>query len=158
MRPTEPLPLYHSWSLDQVRERLPLAWDLGQGEALAAMGAGLWQCDLSDDRLTWTAGVFDLFGLSRRIDPNRPVSLTLYRHDSRAALERLRAYAIKHKRGFTLDAEICPASANLRWMRLVALPVLNGSDVVALRGVKHDVTPEYRHLSSNVTRIGPTLL
>ena len=51
-------------------------------------------------------------------------------------MEKLRAYAIKHRRGFTLDVEIKPAQAACRWMRLVAAPVCVGDEVVRLQGLK----------------------
>jgi hypothetical protein len=52
-------------------------------------------------------------------------------------MERLRAYAIKHRRGFTLDAQVRAAAAGEhRWIRLVAAPVCKGRRVVRLRGIK----------------------
>jgi len=62
--------------------------------------------------------------------------VALYAEDSRAIMERLRAYAIKHRRGFTLDAEIRPALTGSRWMRLIAAPVCEGGRVVPLQGLK----------------------
>jgi hypothetical protein len=53
----------------------------------------------------------------------RDETVALYCEGSRAAMEKLRAYAIKHRRGFTLDVEIKPAQAPQRWMRLIAAPV-----------------------------------
>jgi hypothetical protein len=54
-------------------------------------------------------------------------------------MERLRAYAIKHRRGFTLDAEIRPSLTGSRWMRLIAAPVCDGDRVVRLHGLKQIV-------------------
>jgi len=52
-------------------------------------------------------------------------------------MERLRAYAIKHRRGFTLDAQIRPAvGGKYRWMRLIAAPVCSGERVARLHGLK----------------------
>jgi hypothetical protein len=51
-------------------------------------------------------------------------------------MERLRTYAIKHKRGFTIDAEIHAAVGANRWMRLIAAPVCDGARVIALHGLK----------------------
>ena len=51
-------------------------------------------------------------------------------------MERLRAHAIKHQRGFTLDVEINPATGGRRWMRLIGAPVCEGGRAVRLHGLK----------------------
>ena len=98
--------------------------------------AGLWECDLSDDSLVWSGGVYDIFGLPRDAKLRRDEIVALYCEESRAAMERLRAHAIKHRRGFTLDAEIRPVVGGRRWMRLVAAPVCEGERIVRLHGLK----------------------
>lgn len=147
-------PLTHSWPLFEQRRH----FDLGcvfddadgapagrerHGTLLAAQGAGLWECDLRNDALTWTAGVFDLFGLPRDAVLERDQIVALYAESSRAAMERLRAHAIKHRRGFTLDAEIIPATGPRKWMRLIAAPVCVGRQAVRLHGIKQDVSALY---------------
>ena len=42
----------------------------------------------------------------------------------------------RHKQGFTLDAEICPAIGEARWMRLIAAPVCAEGKAVRLHGIK----------------------
>jgi PAS domain-containing protein len=98
--------------------------------------AGCWECDLTDNSLIWSGGVYDIFGLPRGAQVNRKEAVALYSEASRAAMERLRAYAIEHKRGFTLDTEIFPAVGKRRWMRLIAAPVCDGGRVVRLHGLK----------------------
>jgi len=148
-------PLTHSWPLFEQDQRFDLGRLLDVGEAvpacpplqsyrLAAQGIGLWDCDLRDNALTWTAAVFDLFGLPRGATLDRPDVVALYDDHSRAAMERLRAYAIRHRRGFTLDTQIVPASGPRRWMRLIAAPICVGARVVRLHGIKQDVTAAYR--------------
>ena len=151
MRPTEPLPLHHSWPLFE-RDRL---FDLGHTfgcppstlstsdsawpdrQELTRYGIGQWECDLSDDSLAWSAEVYDIFGLPRDSSVQRDEVVGLYRESSRAVMERLRAYAIKHRRGFTLDAEIQSSShGHPQWMRLIAAPLCEGGRVVRLRGLK----------------------
>jgi len=112
-------------------------------ELLAAHGIGLWECTLSDNALSWTDGVFDLFGLPRGAAIERDEIAALYAEPSRSAMERLRAYAIKHRRGFTLDAEIMPVTGPVKWMRLIAAPVCVGRQVVRLHGIKQDVSAAY---------------
>ena len=162
MTPIEPLSLSHSWPLFELEERFDLGRLVGCTLAgvtasalpslidreLARVGIGLWECDLSDNALTWSPEVYDLFGLPRDASPARAVSVSLYCEHSRAAMERLRAHAIAHRRGFTLDAEIRPAQGARRWMRLVTAPVCEGRRVLRLQGLKQDVTHEYARGSS----------
>lgn len=98
---------------------------------------GQWECDLTDDdRLSWSDEVYDIFGIPRGVAVARHEAVALYTEGSRAAMEKLRAYAIRHRRGFTLDVEIKPARAPRRWMRLIAAPVCADDDVVRLQGLK----------------------
>jgi hypothetical protein len=147
VRPIEPLPLHHSWPLYALRDHLaPVLLDdtiARDDQALAERGLGLWHCDLADDSLRWTAGVFDMFGLERDAPVTRAVAAALYAPDSRDPMERLRSYAIRHKRGFTLDVDIDQADGMGRCaMRLIAAPLLDPEgDVVALHGVKQMLLP-----------------
>lgn len=150
-----PLQLFHSWPLLEHAQL-----DLGQlfgasslqgvefasldDDMLAASGIGRWSCDLADNRLRWTHPVFDLFGLPRGADLSRDEVVALYCEESRAAMEQLRSHAIKHRRGFTIDAEIRTGAGDRRWMRLLASPICEGDRVVRLQGLKQDVSDYYR--------------
>lgn len=146
MKPTEPLPLFHSWALAERPGRselgqlvdlaLPGIGALPDNGQLADLGIGWWECDLSDNRLSWTDGVYDMFGFDRGSMVDRDAAALRYVSESRTAMERLRAYAIAHKRGFTLDVEIEPTSGARRWMRLIATPICLEDRVVRLRGIK----------------------
>ncbi len=147
------MPLTHSWPLFECDRQFELGALLdGDGDRLIetlccaskVAGVGRWECDLSEDSLTWSSSVYDLFGLPRSILPVRNAVLPLYAEASRALMERLRAYAIRHRRGFTLDAEIRPADGGRRWMRLIAAPILENGRVVRLYGLKRDVSDQYR--------------
>jgi len=145
--PTEPLPLHHSWPLHEEARQFELGWILncaaidvlepGEVGALGPHHAGYWECNLADNSLMWTGGVYDIFGLPRLASITRDEATALYSEESRVAMERLRAYAIKHKRGFTLDAQVYAALiGKRRWMRLIAAPVCEGGRAVGLRGMK----------------------
>ncbi|GAA0296732.1 hypothetical protein GCM10009087_03130 [Sphingomonas oligophenolica] len=149
-----PYPLAHSWPLFERDQRFDLGrvfdWDDAPASdlaidaaALAAQGIGVWDCDLSDGSLTWSAAVYDLFGLPQGRRVPRVIPVSLYAEPSRAAMERLRAYAIKHRRGFTLDVEILPANGGHRWLRLAAAPLCVDRKPVRLRGFKRDVSHDY---------------
>ena len=103
---------------------------------LGTYHAGNWECDLSDNSLIWSGGVYDIFGLPRDSTINRNDAVALYCEESRSKMERLRAYAIRHRCGFTLDAGIEPVGGKRRWMRLIAEPVFEGDRAVRLHGLK----------------------
>jgi hypothetical protein len=151
LKPTHPLPVHHSWPLYE-RDRY---FDLGQIhgpdtlDAVADMAdladldrsarsqPGWWECDLADNnRLSWSNEVYDIFGFPRGAAVTRDETVALYGEGSRAAMEKLRAYAIKHRRGFTVDVEIRPVTAAARWMRLIAAPVCIDDRIVKLSGLK----------------------
>ena len=144
--PELPIAMNHSWPLWEQTRHFELGHilssavtDLLQPSEVGLLGlhhAGCWECDLSDNSLLWSGGVFDIFGLPRGIQVSRERAVTFYSEESRAKMERLRSYAIRHKRGFTLDVEVRTTSNGTRWMRLIAAPVCEGSRATRLTGLK----------------------
>ena len=146
MKATEPLPLHHSWPLYEQPRHFELGYilncavtDVVEPSEVGGLGVhhvGCWECNLADNSLIWSGGVYDIFGLPRGAAISRTDAVALYSEESRAAMERLRAHAIEHKQGFTLDAELRPMVGGRRWMRLIAAPVCVGDQVVRLHGLK----------------------
>jgi PAS domain-containing protein len=146
MNAAEPLPLRHTWPIYEKPRHFELgcllncaAIHLVEPAEVGQLGvhhAGCWECDLRDNALTWSGGVYDIFGLPRDARVSRDEAVAFYCEGSRAAMERLRRYAIRHKRGFTLDAEVRPAMGGSRWMRLIAVPVVQSNLAVRLQGLK----------------------
>ena len=142
----EPLQLSHSWPLyDQPRQfelghiLSSAAIDIVNPATVGALGlhhAGCWECNLTDNSLIWSGGVYDIFGLPRGIKVSRAEVLGLYTANSRATMERLRAYSIRHRRGFTIDIEIRPVTGDNRWVRVIAAPVVSEDRAVRLHGLK----------------------
>ena len=118
----------------------------GAGELLdrasALAGIGAWECDLPTEKLNWTAGVFDLFGIPQGSQIDRRDIVGMYCDESREAMEWLRAEAIARHRGFTLDAEILRMNGDRRWMRLTADIVCRDGRPAQLYGLKQDITEE----------------
>ena len=145
---SDPSPLTHSWPLFDCRQRLDMgvlsdddgfAPGSGGAPASAATGIGHWSCDLTTDALTWSDDVYDLFGLPRGAALDRDHIVASYAEPSRAVMERLRRHAIRHRRGFTMDAQIHPVGTRSRWMRLVAWPECVDGKPVRLRGMKRAI-------------------
>ncbi|HEX8059118.1 MAG TPA: sensor domain-containing diguanylate cyclase [Novosphingobium sp.] len=110
--------------------------------AAALLPMGAWSCDLRDDRLTWTGGVFDLFGLSLDKVPERLAVVEMYDEESRELLERSRSHAIRTRSGFSLDASIIRADGAQRWIRITAATQHANGYAVALFGMKQDITED----------------
>ena len=144
-------PLLHTWQIPDYgsagsADRCALAGpaDIEQLRRFDRLGA--WECDLHDNSLTWTAAVFDLFGVARETRIERPDAVALYGEESREAMELLRGYAIKHHRGFTMDARLARPDGACRWMRLTTALVSEGGRPKRLYGTKQDITFERARL------------
>ena len=101
-----------------------------------------WQCDLRDDSLTWSDGVYDLFGLPRGSVLDREAIVAMYLPESRIELARLRSTAIAGCGSFTFEAQIRRADGEVRWMRVTADVVREDGVARYLYGTKIDVTEE----------------
>lgn len=100
---------------------------------------GHWTCDLRNNALRWDDTVYDMFGIARGVRVARTDSVRVYSEESRVVMERLRAYAIRYRRGFTLDAML-NVGAEKRAMRLICAPVCDGMQVTGLQGLKIALT------------------
>lgn len=119
---------------------------LERGASLAGLGA--WECDLDTNALTWTDGVFDLFGLPRGAKIRREDVVALYSEESREEMERLRAEAIERQQSFTMDARILRPDGEYRWMRLTGGVAQDHGRLTHLYGLKQDVTREREKLEA----------
>ncbi|WP_407519856.1 diguanylate cyclase domain-containing protein [Methylobacterium oryzisoli] len=133
--------------MDRSPDRLGAHASLGlhkrlheQAFRLARMGA--WECDLADERLIWTDGVYDLFGLPVGAPLRRGAIVDLYAEESRREMEAMRAAALRTGQGFVLDSEIRTPRGEGRWIRIAAEVACEQGRAVRLFGYKQDVTAE----------------
>ncbi|MXO65850.1 GGDEF domain-containing protein [Altericroceibacterium endophyticum] len=110
--------------------------------AMASAKVGAWSCDLSDNGLNWTSGVYDIFGLPHETVVDRRETLDMYAEESRDELERLRAEAIARSGIFTLDAQVRRSDGEKRWMRIHGEMIRSAGAAPILHGLKQDVTEE----------------
>lgn len=100
-------------------------------------GVGYWHCDIEDqNRLTWSEKVYELFGLTAGSPIDREWAVARYCEQSKSNLHRVREYALSHEYGFILDAEIRPEGEASRWIRVLAVPIVNDARIVGLHGLK----------------------
>lgn len=124
-----------------------------QAAPLARFGA--WECDLPTQRLSWTDGVYDLFGIARGAVVHRPSIVDLYRDASRRRMERARAACVTTGAPFTIDCEIRTIGGEARWMRLSGGVAHEHGRSSRLFGSKLDITHEktlWRQLEQQLSR------
>ncbi|UZK69608.1 diguanylate cyclase [Sphingomonas sp. S1-29] len=105
-------------------------------------GIGAWRCDLDEDRIAWTEGVYGLFGVDRDAPIDRRDIITLYEEASRDQLERVRTDAIARRDGFTIEAKIVRPDAEIRWIRISAKYGAIAGKAGELYGLKQDITAD----------------
>lgn len=110
-------------------------------QAAPLVSIGAWSCDLRSERLTWTGGVFSLFGLSEI--PERRAVVEMYSEEARERLERQRRGAIEARAGFSLDADIVRPDGSRRWIRITAATQNSNGRAVTLYGMKQDITEDH---------------
>lgn len=106
------------------------------------IGIGAWEYDLRHHRLTWTAGLYELFGLTPGLPLDRNVIAQMYDAESRERMEALRAHVIRHGGAFTMEARIWTARGVQRWIRLTAGVAIENGMAVRLFGTKQDISHE----------------
>lgn len=121
-------------------------------QAARLTGIGAWECDLATGRLTWTEGVYHLFGFPVGASIERSSTLKCYAEDSRAEMELARAEAIRSGKSFMLDACIRTSSGTTRWIRLSGGVAHEEGRPVRVFGSKQDITTE-REAWSRLRRI-----
>ena len=134
---------YHATAApsDEVRVRL-------YDQALNLAGIGAWECELDTERLTWTAGVHDIFGYPMGNPLRRASIVDLYVDESRRNMELARAEVIRSGRAVTLDAEIRTWRGERRWMRLSINAAGEGGRPARIFGSKQDITSDRQQMES----------
>lgn len=120
---------------DEVRVRL-------YDQALNLARIGAWECELETERLTWTSGVYDIFGYPMGNPLRRASIVDLYVDESRRNMELARAEVIRTGRSVSLDAGIRTWRGERRWMRLSINTDGGGGRRVRIFGSKQDITSD----------------
>ncbi|MFA9415733.1 PAS domain S-box protein [Natrinema sp. HArc-T2] len=111
---------------------------LEKAEQLAAVGG--WELDLRSDDLRWTDGTREIFEVGADYEPTLSEAVAFYHPDDR---ERIRSFVETCRDGgepYDVVLRITTAAGNERWIHTVGEPVVDGGEVVALRGAVRDVT------------------
>ncbi len=124
-------------------------------QAFDFAGIGAWECELATERLTWTSGVYDIFGFPMSNPLRRASIVDLYVEESRRNMELARAEVIRTGRAVSLDTEIVTWRGARRWMRLSINAIGEGGRTVRIFGSKQDVTAD-REAMENLRRRAET--
>lgn len=117
-------------------------------QAMALAGMGAWSCDLATNRIGWTTGIYDLFGLPAERAVDRRETVGMYTEESRDVMERARAQAIACCGNFAIDAQIVRTDGELRWMRLTGKMAKGVAGSARLYGLKQDITQDRQRLET----------
>ena len=111
-------------------------------QALGLARIGVWECELETERLTWTSGVYDIFGYPMGNPLRRASVVDLYVDESRRHMELARAEVVRSGRPISLDAEIRTWRGERRWMRLSISAIGEGGRPARIFGAKQDITSD----------------
>lgn len=117
-------------------------------QALGSARIGAWECELATERLTWTSGVYDIFGYPIGNPLRRASIVDLYIDESRRNMELARAEVIRSGRAVSLDTEIRTWRGERRWMRLSIHAIEEAGRTVRIFGSKQDITSDRQALES----------
>ena len=126
---------------DDIRIRL-------YDQALSGARIGAWECELATERLSWTQGVYDIFGYPQSNPLRRSSIVDLYIDESKRNMELARAEVIRSGRPVTLDTEIRTWRGESRWMRLSINAVQGVGKPARIFGSKQDVTSDRQAIES----------
>jgi diguanylate cyclase (GGDEF)-like protein len=123
-------------------------------QALDLARIGAWECELETERLTWTSGVYDIFGYPMGNPLRRASIVDLYVDESRRDMELARAEVIRSGRAVSLDAKIRTWRGESRWIRLL-INTDGGGRRARIFGSKQDITAD-RQVMENLRRQAET--
>ncbi|NHN46035.1 PAS domain S-box protein [Halostella sp. JP-L12] len=117
---------------------------LEQAQRLAAVGG--WELDVREDRPTvaWTDELYEIFDVPPGTDVALDEALNLYHPDDRDAIEDAVRTATESGESYDVEARIITRSGEERWVRSIGEPIVDGDEVVELRGSVQDITDRKR--------------
>jgi PAS domain S-box-containing protein len=101
---------------------------------------GGWEFDAQSLQGTWTDEVARIHDLDPSLPTNVELGLSFYTGDSREKIEQAVNEAIEQAKPYDLELELITAKGLHKWIRTMALPVLQNGKVVKVRGIFQDIT------------------
>ncbi|AXT60149.1 PAS domain-containing sensor histidine kinase [Aquimarina sp. AD10] len=107
---------------------------------------GAWYFNPRNKEMFWSKGCY----LVKDLDPDTPMTRDLgasfYPEASRPRVESYLDNLIKSKKPYTYTEKIITAKGNLKWVKVVAQPIIYRNEVVYVNGTIADVTDRYNYI------------
>lgn len=129
---------HEAMSLDLARQHRLFA----QAERMT--GVGSWRLSLDDEHLEWSDGVYRIYGLPPRSQPDLAAALDPYPAEARARVAAVLARAIEHCEPFDFEEDFHPFTGGLRRVRCMGECEQVDGRSVAIVGVFQDITDRHR--------------
>lgn len=101
---------------------------------------GGWEFDTQTLKGTWTDEVARIHDLEPSQGTNVELGLSFYTGESREKIEKALQEAIELGRAYNLELEMVTVKGNHKWIRTMALPIMDGGKVVKVQGIFQDIT------------------
>jgi len=121
------------------RQELERRTDLFE-KAQQIAGIGAWAHDIERGTLIWTDQVYEIHGISKDFDPSLDDVESLYHPEDQPKLREAHDQAVTAGEPYDLEVRMTARDDGIRWIRTVADPQTENSDVVRIRGTVHDIT------------------
>jgi PAS domain S-box-containing protein len=103
--------------------------------------AGGWAYDVATMRITWTEGVYRIYGVTRAHDPNDVTGdLAFYAPEARSVIDAAFTRAVEHGEPYDLEVPFVRADGQRIWVRTSGRPERKDGRVVRVVGNIVDVT------------------
>lgn len=111
-------------------------------ENVSRMGG--WQYDVVNESLTWSQGVYEIYGLSANDKISVEYAISFYKQSDQEKISLLFQEAILNKKSYTGEFGFCDAHGNHKWIRTTGNVICDGELVTHVYGVIEDISDEKR--------------
>jgi diguanylate cyclase (GGDEF)-like protein/PAS domain S-box-containing protein len=112
---------------------------LREMSALAHIGG--WECNPATGKCFWTEEVARIHEVDLSTDVSTlAAGLGFFEKEGRRKIESALEEAIAYGKRYDLELEIVTAKGNMKWIRMVGVPVSDGGRVISIRGAIQDIT------------------
>lgn len=125
--------------LQEVKERLEFTNQLLDVSQELNRTTG-WEYDLQTREIFWTRQAFILFDVPGDFDLSYHNTLQFFDKEDWESMIHTLDYSIQTKVAENLEMRVITASGMKKWVRVIGVPVMNGEQVVKLRGALIDIT------------------
>ena len=113
---------------------------LAQTERLARVGG--WEFDIANNRLTWSDGMFSIYGLTPGREPSADIALSHFPVEARHQFQRKLEHALRTREPFELELPFVDAQGRHRIVRKTCEVEVEDDKVVRAFGILQDVTEQ----------------